>query len=287
MKFLSLFSGIEAASLAWEPLGWECMAVCENDEFPAAVLAARWPDVENLGDITKVNWGDFIERSGRPDVILGGSPCQSFSIAGGRESLDGESRLMYEYIRACAEVRSPWIVWENVVGALNTKDNAFGQLLGSLQDIGYVSLAWRVLDAQFFGVAQRRRRVFLVGHLGDGGSAAAVLLEPEGMCGDTKTSREKREELAADARRRASASRGEGVAFSQNTREEVRLIGGNGDHVGAIAGRPDSKGQGRSLICQTVTMAHGQANAEVCEDGLVPTLTRIHEAPIVAREQDP
>lgn len=200
MRYLSVFSGIEAASIAWEPLGWEPMAFAEVDEFPSAVLAHRWPDVPNLGDVRKVDWRRFVEDSGRPDVLVGGSPCQSFSIAGGRDSLDGESRLMFEYIRACEEVRSDWVVWENVPAVLNTRDNAFLQLIDSLQRIGYVSLAWRVLDAQFFGVAQRRRRVFLVGHLGDDGRAAAALFEPEGLCGDTKTSAEKRQELAADAR---------------------------------------------------------------------------------------
>lgn len=169
MRYISTFSGIEAASVAWEPLGWEPVAFSEIDDFPSAVLARHYPHVPNLGDITKVDWREVIDRHGAVDVVVGGSPCQSFSLAGGRESLGGESRLMYEYIRACKEIRSPWVVWENVCGVLRTKDNAFQQLLDALQDIGYVSIAWRVLDAQFFGVAQRRRRVFLVGHLGRGG----------------------------------------------------------------------------------------------------------------------
>ena len=176
MRYISLFSGIEAATVAWEPLGWEPICFCEIDEFPSAVLAHHYPNVPNMGDITKVNWKEVIEKHGRPDVLVGGSPCQSFSVAGGRESLDGESRLMFEYIRACEEIRSPWILWENVPGVLNTKDNAFAQLLDSLQDIGYLDLAWRVLDAQFFGVAQRRRRVFLVGHLGTGGGCRSGTL---------------------------------------------------------------------------------------------------------------
>ena len=213
MRYLSIFSGVEAASLAWEPLGWEPMAFAEVDDFPSAVLAARFPDVPNLGDVTKVDWKEFVSEHGRPDVLVGGSPCQSFSVAGGRESLDGESRLMFEYIRACDEVRSPWIIWENVPGVLSARDNAFGQLVESLQEVGYVSLAWRVLDAQFFGVAQRRRRVFLVGHLGDGGAAAAVLLERQSLLGDSQTSREKRDELARAARRGACC--GGGFKFHQ------------------------------------------------------------------------
>lgn len=204
MRFVSLFSGIEAASVAWGPLGWEAVAFAEIEPFPCEVLRQRFPDVPNLGDVTKIDWRPFIEEHGPVDLVCGGSPCQSFSIAGGRESLSGESRLMYEFIRCLAELRPRWFLWENVPGVLNTKDNAFAQLLGEVQEIGYVSLAWRVLDAQFFGVAQRRRRVFLVGHLGDGGGAAAVLFERESLSGNTLTSRAKREELARAAEERPS-----------------------------------------------------------------------------------
>ena len=213
MRYISLFSGIEAASVAWAPLGWEPLAFCEIDEFPSAVLAHRFPDVENLGDITKVDWKEVIARHGRPDVVVGGSPCQSFSVAGGRESLSGESRLMFEYVRALDEIRPRWFLWENVPGVLNTRDNAFAQLLGEVSKLGYGSLAWRVLDAQFFGVAQRRRRVFLVGRLGEGGSAAAVLFEPESVRGDNPSSREKREALARAAGRGPAC---EGSAGSLN-----------------------------------------------------------------------
>ena len=208
MRYISLFSGIEAASVAWEPLGWEPLAFCEIDAFPSAVLAHRWPHVPNLGDITKVDWSEVVSKHGRPDVVVGGSPCQSFSVAGGRDSLDGESCLMFEYIRACREIRSTWIIWENVPGVFSVKDGAFQQLIESLQDVGYVSLAWRVLDAQFFGVAQRRRRVFLVGRLGAGGGATAVLFERESVRGNTQTSREKRQALAAASGRGAPSAGG-------------------------------------------------------------------------------
>ena len=213
MRYISIFSGIEAATVAWEPLGWEPIAFAEVDPFPSAVLAQRFPEVPNLGDVTKVDWGDIVRRFGRPDVLVGGSPCQSFSVAGNRESLEGESRLMYEYIRAVGELRPRWFVWENVPGCLNTKDDAFTQLLEEMEGRGYKDLAWRVLDAQFcrvplrddsgsivgwYGpVAQRRRRVFLVGHLGEGFRAAAVLFEPESVRGDNPPSREKRKELAS------------------------------------------------------------------------------------------
>lgn len=166
MDYLSLFSGIEAASVAWSPLGWLPLAFAEVDAFPSAVLKARFPSVPNLGDVTKVNWRGFVRDFGRPDVLVGGSPCQSFSIAGKREGLQGESGLMFEYIRAVRETRPQWFLWENVPGALSSEGGeAFRQLLSEMDKLGY-GLAWRILDAQFFGVAQRRRRLFLVGHLG-------------------------------------------------------------------------------------------------------------------------
>lgn len=163
MRYLSLFSGIEAASVAWEPLGWEPAAFAEIDEFPSALLAERYPEVPNVGDVTKMNWKKY---RGKVDLVVGGSPCQSFSIAGKREGLQGESGLMFEYIRAVREIRPRWFLWENVPGALSSEGGeAFRQLLSEMDKLGY-GLAWRVLDAQFFGVAQRRRRVFLVGRLG-------------------------------------------------------------------------------------------------------------------------
>lgn len=164
LRYISLFSGIEAASVAWEPLGFESVCFSEIDPFPSAVLAERYPHVPNLGDITKVDWTPFI---GQADLVVGGSPCQSFSTAGKRKGLHGASGPMFEYIRAVSEIRPRWFLWENVLGALTSeRGEAFRQLLSEMDELGY-GLAWRVLDAQFFGVAQRRERVFLVGHLGD------------------------------------------------------------------------------------------------------------------------
>lgn len=214
VDYLSLFSGIEAASVAWSPLGWLPLAFAEVDAFPSAVLKARFPSVPNLGDVTKVNWRGFVRDFGRPDVLVGGSPCQSFSIAGKREGLQGESGLMFEYVRAVREARPQWFLWENVPGALSSEGGkAFRQLLSEMDKLGY-GLAWRVLDAQFFGVAQRRRRLFLVGHLG-ACPPVEVLFEPESMRGDNPSSREKREALAGAARRGASSA---GVKFHQGPR---------------------------------------------------------------------
>ena len=161
MRYISVFSGIEAASAAWEPLGWEPVAFAEIDEFPSAVLRARYPNVPNLGDITKVDWRPY---RGTADIVVGGSPCQAFSIAGKRQGLmDERGQLMLEYVRAVAEIEPEWFLWENVPGVLSQdKGRAFGTLLREMDELGY-GMAWRILDAQFFGVAQRRRRVFLVG----------------------------------------------------------------------------------------------------------------------------
>lgn len=199
MRYLSVFSGVEAASLAWEPLGWEPMAFSEIDEFPSAVLAHRFPDVPNLGDITKIDWSPY---HGAADLVVGGSPCQSFSIAGGRTGLDGASGLMWEYVRCVREVMPEWVVWENVRGALSSSHGEdFGCLLRALDDLGY-GMAWRILDAQFFGVAQRRERVFLVGRLGDVEGPCEVLFDAEGLRRDFEPSREKRKALASASGRR-------------------------------------------------------------------------------------
>ena len=220
MRYVSLFSGIEAATVAWQDFEeFDPVAFCEIDKFPSAVLAYRFPEVPNLGDITKVDWKEVMAEHGAIDLVVGGSPCQSFSIAGGRESLDGESRLMFEYIRAVSEIRPTWFLWENVPGVLSTRDNAFGQLLAEMEKLGY-GMAWRTLDAQFFGVAQRRRRVFLVGCLGNGAASAAVLFEPESVSGNTQSSKQKREELTRAVEERAG-------------------IGGFKFHQGADAGSID------------------------------------------------
>lgn len=225
MRYLSLFSGIEAASVAWEPLGWEPVAFCEVDAFPSAVLAHRWPHVPNLGDITKVDWSDFAKGKRKPDVVVGGSPCQSFSVAGNREGLAGESGLMFEYIRAVRRIMPRCFVWENVPGAFTSEDGeAFRQLLSEMDALGY-GLAWRVLDAQFFGVAQRRERVFLVGCLGDPRRAARVLFEPDGLRWDTPSSRDKRQELAARAGRGPAGEGGAVAGFCAGNSAKASTIG--------------------------------------------------------------
>lgn len=202
MRCISLFSGIEAASVAWEPLGREPVRFAELDRFPCAVLGQRHPDVPNVGDVAKANWKKPKSKCG---TVVGGSPCRSFSVAGRREGLSGESGLMSERIRAVREARPRWFLWENVPGALSSEGGeAFRQPLSEMDKLGH-GLAWRAPDAQLFGAAQRRRRAFLAGRLGACPPVEA-LLEPEGMRGDHPSSREKRQELAAAAGRGASSA---------------------------------------------------------------------------------
>lgn len=181
VRFGSVCSGIEAASAAWEPLGWRPAWFSEIAAFPSRVLAARFPGVKNHGSL--VGLADRLSGSDRSiDVLVGGTPCQSFSVAGLRGGLaDSRGNLALEFARLAASLRPRWVVWENVPGVLSSDDGrAFASLLRGLQHVGY-GLAWRVLDAQFFGVAQRRERVFLVGYLGAAAAAGAVLFEPEGV----------------------------------------------------------------------------------------------------------
>lgn len=244
MKYISLFSGIEAASVAWEGLGWEPVAYSEIDPFPCAVLAERFPEVPNLGDITEIKWKRY---RGKVDLVVGGSPCQSFSIAGKREGLDGASGLMWEYVRCVREVRPRWLLWENVPGALSSsRGEDFRCLLDSLGDLGY-GLAWRVLDAQFFGVAQRRRRLFVVANLG-GEPPVEVLFEPGSLSGDFETGRKERARIAA---RSGGGAQGGGViAFAQNSRDELRYQG-DGDVSGALSANPSIKQT--TYVCEAVT----------------------------------
>lgn len=208
MRYISLFSGIEAASAAWMPLGWECVALSEIDAYCCAVLERRVPGAPNVGDIRLIDWRKY---AGEADVVIGGSPCQSFSVAGKREGLSGESGLMREFIRAVQEIRPRCFVWENVPGALSSEHGeAFRCLLQAMDEVGY-GLAWRILDAQFFNLAQRRERVFLVGVLGEPARAAEILFEPESLRWDAPPSKRKRQELAAASGCRLAGCCGGGV----------------------------------------------------------------------------
>lgn len=163
MEYVSLFSGIEAASVAWEPLGWTPRAFAEIEAFPSAVLKRHWPHVPNLGDITRMDWDAWRQDHGAPDVVVGGSPCVAFSLAGLRKGLDDpRGNLTLEYLRAVDRLEPLWFVWENVPGVLSDRTGAFGKLVEGAAKLGFVVDA-TVLDALDFGVPQRRQRVFLVG----------------------------------------------------------------------------------------------------------------------------
>jgi DNA (cytosine-5)-methyltransferase 1 len=190
MNYLSVCSGIEAATVAWHPLGWNPVGFSEIESFPSQVLKHHYPKVPNLGDMTKFKeW----EIESNIDVFVGGTPCQSFSVAGLRKGLDDpRGNLMLTYLAIAKQHRPRWLVWENVPGVLSSADGRdFGSFLGGLAICGY-GFAYRVLDAQYFGVAQRRKRVFVIGYLGDWRPAAAVLFERESMCGNPPPGREKR-----------------------------------------------------------------------------------------------
>lgn len=252
IRYISLFSGIEAASCAWEPLGWEPVAFSEIEPFPCAVLAERFPDVPNLGDITEIDWKEVLEKYGEVDLIVGGSPCQSFSVAGKREGLSGESRLMFEYIRAVQEVRPRWFVWENVPGALTSEGGAaFGQLLREMDGLGY-GVAWRVLDSRFFGVPQRRRRVFAVGRLGDIEGPCQVLFEPEMLRWDAPSGNKRWEELSTHAR--GGAGREASLGFKYHQGSKARGIGAEEEEVAPTL-MTDSHAP---AVCVQGTIANGK-----------------------------
>jgi len=193
VKYLSVCSGIEAATVAWHHMGWQPVAFSEIEKFPAQVLAHHYPDVPNYGDMTKfMEWPDE-----SIDLLVGGTPCQSFSVAGLRRGMaDPRGNLALTYLGIADRYKPRWIVWENVPGVLSSAGGRdFGSFLGALGQLGY-GFGYRVLDARYFGVAQRRRRVFVVGYLGDWRRAAAVLFESPSGSRDTASRREKRQRVA-------------------------------------------------------------------------------------------
>ena len=239
MKFLSVCSGIDAASVAWKPLGWQALAFSEIEPFPRAVLQHHYPEVPLHGDFTKLRDEQFIVDA---DLLVGGTPCQSFSIAGLRKSLsDDRGNLSLEFVRLanaiddlrCAAGRKEcFVLWENVPGVLSTKDNAFGSFLGGLvgsespivpdgrwSNAGVVAgprriAAWRVLDAQYFGVAQRRRRVFVLAHgHSRGWSCADALLSVTDSLSGHPAPRRETGKAAPTIPSRSSAGGGLGTDF--------------------------------------------------------------------------
>lgn len=217
MKFGSVCSGIEAASQAWGVLGWEASFFSEIEPFPCAVLAHHYPHVPNHGDMTKFqDWPDHAI-----DLLVGGTPCQSFSVAGLRAGLaDPRGNLMLTYLAIAARYQPRWLVWENVPGVLSSNDGRdFGTFLGALGELGY-GFAYRVLDAQFCrahgydrAVPQRRRRVFVVGYLGEWRRAAAVLFDGASLRGDPAPGRSQGKDVAPTISARPTGGGGLGPDF--------------------------------------------------------------------------
>ena len=271
VRFLSLFSGIEAASAAWAPLGWECAGVAEIDPFACAVLAHRHPHVPNLGDISKVTEMQ-VAALGHIDLVVFGSPCQDLSCAGKQKGLSGErSGLFFPAIDIISWCRiwcgTRFALWENVPGAFSSSAGRdFAAVVGALAGLAGTSVPpkgwgtegcavgteamveWSTLDAQWFGVAQRRRRVFALADFGDWTRRQPILLEPQGLRGDSAPRREAGQ-TAPTIPARSTAGGGLGTDFDCD--------GG------------------------TSCVATGQAGAEIGAD-MAPTLNCNHEAPYVA-----
>jgi len=231
ISFVSMFSGIEAASVAFGPLGWRAICFAEIEKFPSAVLAHHYPNTPNVGDMSAHDWSQY---AGKADIVCGGPPCQAFSVAGLRQSLgDVRGNLSLVYMKALHAIKPRNAIIENVPGWLSTKDNAFGCFLAGLvgatdalpppkgrrwPNAGMVAgpkgrAAWRVLDAQYFGLAQRRKRVIVVADFGNGADPAAVLFEPESVRRDSPPSRETGQGIAPTISARTKGGGGLGTDF--------------------------------------------------------------------------
>lgn len=284
MRFLSLFSGIEAASCAWVPLGWECVGVAEIEKFPSAVLAHHYPEVPNLGDITKITEAQ-IRALGHIDLVVGGFPCQDLSVAGKRKGLrndDGSatrSGLFYDAMRIVRWAGARYCLLENVPGIYSSnKGRDFAAVVGEILGVefgvpsdGWANtgvaaserglLEWATLDAQWFGVAQRRRRMFALTDFGDWRSRPPVLFERESLSGNPAPRRETRKDVAPTISARTSGGGGLGTDFD--------LDGGLISSTGAIAHCLNAGGMGRQDY-ETETMIAHTLRAEgfdASEDG--------------------
>lgn len=300
LRMATICSGIGAPEVASIGLPFEHVFVAEIEAFPSAVLAHHWPHVPNLGDMTKIDGETW---RGKVDVIVGGTPCQAFSVAGKRESLNDErGNLTLKFVELCDAINPTYVVWENVPGVLSTADNAFGCFLGALSgndgelfpagkrwsNAGCVigprrKLAWRILDAQYFGLAQRRRRVFVVACPRDGADPCEILFEREGVQRHSAPSREKGE-TASTIPSRSSAGGDLRATLRQKregqtiaTQEVVGALACNTGPNGHDAGNFMSNQGVDGGYIQPVVMAHGQGNAEIVGDGS-PSLTCNHEA---------
>ena len=275
MIYGSVCSGIEAATVAWHPLGWKPAFFAEIDKFPSAVLAHHYPRVNNLGDFTKIT----PDQHDAIDLLVGGTPCQSFSIAGLRGGLaDGRGNLALEYLRLARRARPRWLVWENVPGVLSSGGGRdFGSILGGMVELGY-GVAYRVLDAQYVrvdgfwrAVPQRRRRVFVVGYLGDWRRAAAVLFERASLLGDSAPGRKAGEGIAPTISARPTGGGGLGTDFDCDGGLVAGTLTNSGKAAGSATQQDAEAGllvafggnrQAGPLEVSTALRAHGRAHID-------------------------
>ncbi|MEM8171824.1 phage N-6-adenine-methyltransferase [Morganella morganii] len=301
LTYGSVCSGIEAASVAWEPIGMKPLWFSEIEPFPSAVLAAHWPQVDNLGDMTKLAAAVRAGDVPAPDLLVGGTPCQAFSVAGLRGGLSDErGQLTLSYVELADSIdekreqngeQPAIIVWENVPGVLSSKDNAFGCFLAGLAgeseelkptgekwtNVGYVSgskrtIAWRILDAQYFGVAQRRRRVFVVASARTDICPAEILFEYDSMHGDITPCGETGQTVAALTKNGVGAT-----GADDNQAQAGHLIAfGGGNTSGEIKVATTCTAHGARLDFDTDTFAvHGTQDPDVNHE-LAHTLGRNH-----------
>jgi len=268
MNYLSVCSGIEAATCAWHDLGWNPVGFSEIEPFPSAVLKHHYPTVPNLGDMTKYKeWN--LDSVG---LLVGGTPCQSFSVAGLRKGLeDPRGNLALTYVGILDKFKPKWCIWENVPGVLSSNGGRdFGSFLGALAELGY-GFAYRVLDAQNFGVPQRRRRVFVVGCLGDWESAAKVLFESNCLSGNNPKSRVKKEATATYSERGVAYGGSDGECADTVTSKWAKGSGGpSGNECGLFVAHKvyethpaDSRVKEMGDVCQTVTSRWGTGGGNV------------------------
>ena len=290
MKYGSVCSGIEAASVAWEPLGWKPSFFSEIEAFPRAVLEHHYPDIPLHGDFTTIKEGDYDPI----ELIVGGTPCQSFSVAGLRKGMDDDrGNLALEYLRLAQRLRPKWLVWENVPGVLSSwsgepedetiteweETNDFACFLEGLSELGY-GWAYRILDAQYFGVPQRRRRIFVIGYLGDWRPPAAVLFERHSLSGNTPPSRKERQEAAGDTGEDSFSTSGAGYwrkgigalrGRSQDSHENIVCHGTQDPLILKNKAFPLGRNGGRENVV-AIRTANTGANGIGIDDELAYTL---------------
>jgi len=250
MNYLSVCSGIEAATVAWHHMEWKPVGFSEIEKFPSQVLAHHYPQVTNFGDMTKYKEWQINDPIG---LLVGGTPCQSFSVAGLRKGLeDPRGNLALTYVGILDHFRPKWFIWENVPGVLSSGGGRdFGSFLGALGELGY-GWSYRVLDAQYFGVAQRRRRVFVVGCLGDWRPTAEVLFESESLSRNLKPSRKTRQSVAGYVESSFGQYREDVIAGTTKASGGVLSGGSETFIVGAL----DTECGGQKLNHQSINSGH-------------------------------